>query len=82
MQKNFKNKPDFLVFIADTITREVIKILVLSSIKSSSGKFSRIFDLDHPEPEIETYIVNEYYEQGPKMHEMFTKLARAFKIEE
>ena len=81
MQKNFKNKPDFLVFTTDIITRECVKAAVLSAVKESSSKFP-IFNLDRPEPEVENYIVVEYYEQGPKMHELFVKLARTFSIGE
>lgn len=79
MKKNFKNRLDFLVFIADTITREAIRALVLSGVKENLSKF-RIFDIDHPEPQIEEYIIREYYEQGPKMHEMFVKFVKTIKI--
>jgi len=75
MKKNFKIKNDFLVFIADTITREAIRALVLSGIKESSSTFP-IFNPDNPELEIENYMINEYYEKGPKMHDLFTKLAK------
>jgi len=81
MRKNFRAKSDFLVFTADTITREVIKACVTSGIEESSSRFY-IFDLDHPEKDIETHVIREYYEHGPMMHEMFTKLARTFKLGE
>jgi len=80
-KKNFRNRGEFLVFIADTITREVIKAFVLSGIEENSSRFP-IFDSDHPEPEIEGHITREYYEQGPKMHEMFINLAKSLKLEE
>jgi len=80
-KKNFRDKPDFLIFITDTITREVIRTFVLSGIKENSSRFP-LFDIDHPEPEIETHIIREYYEQGTKMHEMFINLARGLKIED
>ena len=78
-QKNFRIKLDFLVFVADTITREIIRAFVLSGYKEGSSGF-RIFDIDHPEPEIDDHVIREYYEQGPRMHEMFIKLARTFKV--
>jgi hypothetical protein len=80
-RKNFRNRGEFLVFIADTITREVIKAFVLSGIEENSSRFP-IFDSDHPEPEIEGHITREYYEQGPKMHDMFINLAKNLKLEE
>jgi hypothetical protein len=80
-KNNFRNRGEFLVFIADTITREVIKAFVLSGIKENSSRFP-IFDSDHPEPYIEDHITLEYYEQGPKMHEMFINLAKNLKLEE
>jgi len=81
MRKNFRARSDFLVFAADTITREVIKACVASGIEESSSRFY-IFDLDHPEKDIETHVIHEYYEHGPMMHEMFMKLARTFKLGE
>jgi hypothetical protein len=81
MKKNFKARPDFLVFVADTITREVIKSFVSSGIKENSSRFP-IFDMEHPEKETDLHIIREYYENGPRMHEMFLKLARSFKLEE
>ncbi len=80
-KKDFRNKMDFLIFIADTITREAIRTIVLSGIKENLSRF-HIFDTDNPELEIEDHVVREYYEQGPKMHAMFIKLARGLKLEE
>ena len=79
MKKNFRNRQDFLVFVTDTITREAIKAMVKAGIRENSSKFP-ILDIDHPEPEIEDHIVREYYEQGPKLHELFVKLVRTFKL--
>jgi len=81
MKKDFRSKRDFLVFVADTITREAIKAMVYAGIKENSSRFY-IFDTDHPEIEIEDHIIREYYEQGPKLHELFIKLARTFKLGE
>jgi len=80
-KKDFRNKIDFLTFIADIITREAIRAIVLSGIKENLSGF-RIFDTDHSEPEIEAYVDHKYYEEGPKMHNMFIKLARGLKLEE
>jgi len=79
--KDFRKKLDFLTFIADIITREAIRAMVLSGIEENLSKF-HIFDMDHPEPEIEDHIICEYYEQGIKMHELFKKLAKTFKMGE
>lgn len=78
-KKDFRTKSDFLVFIADTIARESTRAFVLSGYKENSSRFP-IFDIDHPELEIEDHVIREYYEQGSKMHEMFIRLARTFKI--
>jgi len=75
MKKTFRNRPDFLVFVADTLTREAMRAVVLSGIDKNSSRF-RMFDLDHPEKEIEDHITREYYEQGPRMHELFLRLAK------
>jgi len=79
MKKSFKNRPDFLVFVADTLTREAMKVVVLSGIRENSSRFP-LFDLDHPEKEIEDHITREYYEQGPKMHELFLKLVKEIRL--
>jgi len=81
MKKGFISKMDFLVFVADTLTREAVKACVLTGIEENSSRF-RIFDMENPEKEIEGHIDREYFEQGPKMHEMFMKLARTFKLGE
>jgi len=81
MKKGFNNRPDFLVFVADVLTREAVKVAVSSGIKESSSRFP-IFDMDHPEKEIEDHISREYFEQGPRMHELFIKLAREIKLRE
>lgn len=81
MVKNFRNRLDFLVFIADSMVREAIRAIVTQGIKESSSKFY-IFDMDHPESAIEGHVAREYYENGPKMHEMFIQLARTFKLGE
>jgi len=57
--KNFKNRPEFLIFIADTITREAVKAFVLSGVRENSSRFE-IFDIDHPESDIEGHITHEY----------------------
>lgn len=68
------------MFIADIITREAIEASVSSAIKENSSRFP-IFDIDHPEPYIEDYKIVEYYERGPKMHEMFINLAKNLRPE-
>ncbi|MBU3906909.1 MAG: ATP-binding protein, partial [Nanoarchaeota archaeon] len=78
-KKDFRAKSDFLVFVADTITRQILRAFVLTGFKENSSRFS-IFDIDHPEPEIEEHVIREYYEQGHIMHEMFIKLAKTFKV--
>jgi len=78
MQGKFTNKPDFLVFVSDVITREVLRSIVLHGIKEGLSRY-HIFDLEHPEPEIEDHIVREYYEYGPRMHEAFVKLVHTLK---
>jgi hypothetical protein len=81
MKKGFKTRPDFLVFVADTLTREAVKAIVSSGIEENLSRF-RIFDMDHPEEEIKEHMNREYYEQGPRMHELFLKLAREIKLGE
>ena len=78
MQGKFTNRPDFLVFVSDVITREVLRAIVLHGIKEGLSRYS-IFDLDHPEPEMEDHIAREYYEYGPRMHEAFVKLVHTLK---
>ncbi len=78
MQGKFTNKPDFLVFVADVITREVLRSIVQHGIKEGLSRYP-IFDLEHPEPEVEDHITREYYEYGPRMHEAFTKLVHTLK---
>ncbi|MEM3523404.1 MAG: ATP-binding protein [Thermoproteota archaeon] len=79
-KKNFKNRPEFQTFIADVITREVVRAFVISGVNENSSRYP-IFNSDHPEPEIDFYIIQEYYEKGPIMHEMFTRLAKSLKLE-
>jgi hypothetical protein len=81
MVKNFNNRLDFLTFIADTLTREVLRAFVTTAVAESSSRFP-IFNMDRPESEIEDHVIHEYYENGPKMHEMFVQLARSFKLGE
>jgi hypothetical protein len=79
MVKNFCNRLDFQTFIADTLTREVLKALVMRAVEENSSRFP-IFNMDHPESEIEDHIIHEYYENGPKMHEMFLQLSKTFNL--
>jgi hypothetical protein len=79
MGKNFRRKSSFLVFIADTITREVLRAFVETGVRENSSRFP-IFDMTRPESEIADHIVREYYEKGPRMHELFIHLAKTFKI--
>jgi hypothetical protein len=82
MVGNYRNSKEFQVFFADVITREVIKTIVRRGVRESSTRFP-IFDMSHAEVEIEDYMIRQYYDNGPKLHGMFMKLARAFqKIEE
>ena len=81
MVKNFNNRLDFQTFMADTLTREVLRAFVTTAVEESSSRFP-IFNMDHPEAEIEDHIVHEYYTNGPKMHEMFMQLARTLKLGE
>lgn len=81
MKKNFNNRSDFQVFIADTLTREVLKALVTTAVEESSSRFP-IFNMNRPESEIEDHIAHEYYKNGPKMHKMFMQLARTFRLGE
>jgi len=78
MQGKFTNRPDFLVFVSDVITREVLRSIVLHGIKEGLSRY-HIFDLERPEPEIEDHIAREYYEYGPRMHEAFLKLVHTLK---
>ena len=79
MRGKFKNRVDFLVFVADVMTREVVKSFVVGGIKENLSRFP-IFDLDHPEPEIDTYVAREYYEHGLRLHEAFMKLVGSLKL--
>jgi hypothetical protein len=79
MVKNFNNRLDFQTFMADTLTRQVLRALVTRAVEENSSRFP-IFNMDRPESEIEEHIVHEYYENGPKMHEMFLQLSKAFTL--
>jgi hypothetical protein len=81
MVKNFNNRADFLTFVADTLTREVLRAFVTTAVAESSSRFP-IFNMDHPENEIEDHMTHEYYENGPRMHEMFLQLSRTLKLGE
>jgi hypothetical protein len=79
MRGNFKNRADFLVFVADVMTREVVRSFVVGGIKENLSRFP-IFDLDHPEPEIDAHVAHEYYEHGPRLHEAFMRLVGSLKL--
>lgn len=79
MKKNFTSRTDFLVFVGDVITREAVRTIVVNGVEENSSSFP-IFDMDHKEVEIEYYIMVEYHKQGSKMHELFSNLAKTFKI--
>jgi len=79
MRGRFKNRADFLVFAADVMTREVVRSFVVGGIKENLSRFP-LFDLDHPEPEIDVYVAREYYEHGPRLHEAFVNLMRSLKL--
>ncbi|MGC9203037.1 MAG: hypothetical protein ACP5HX_10265 [Thermoproteota archaeon] len=79
-KKDFKNRLDFLTFLSDVITREALRALVLSGIRESSSRFP-IFNPDHQEQEIEDYISREYFDQGPKLHDLFLNLAKGLKVQ-
>lgn len=81
MVKDFRNRLDFLVFIADALTREAIRAIVTKSVEESSSKFP-ILDQTHPENEIRQHINHEYYKTGLRMHDIFIPLARTFKLAE
>jgi hypothetical protein len=81
MQKNFRNRLDFIVFIADALTREAIRAIVTKSVEESASKFA-ILDMQHPEIEMEQHIVHEYFKTGTRMHDMFIQLARTVKLAE
>lgn len=79
MKKDFMNKSEFLVFVADVLTREAVKTVVSSGIEENSSRF-RILDLEKPDFEIEQHVNREYFEQGPAMHELFLKLLRGIQL--
>jgi hypothetical protein len=79
MKKDFMNRSEFLVFVADVLTREAIKAVVNSGIEENSSRFP-IFDMDNPELEIDEHVRREYFEQGLTMHNLFMKLLRDIKL--
>ncbi|MGC9086018.1 MAG: hypothetical protein ACP5IT_07525, partial [Thermoproteota archaeon] len=79
-KKDYKDRLDFLTFLSDVITREALRAFVLTGIKESSSRFP-IFNLDHPEQEIERYVTREYFDQGPKLHDLFLNLAKSLKVQ-
>jgi len=79
MKGRFKNRADFLVFVADVMTREVVRSFVMGGIRENLSRFP-IYDSEHPEPDIETYVTQEYYEHGPGLHEAFKKLVSSLKL--
>jgi len=81
MKKGFNSKMDFLVFAADTLTREALRACVLTGIEENSSRFP-IFDMENREKDIEDHIDREYFEQGPEMHELFMKLVREIELGE
>jgi len=81
MVKGFRNRLDFLIFVADAFTREAIRAIVTKSIEESSSKFP-ILDMTHPESEMEQHIINEYFKNGTRMHDIFIQLAKTIKLAE
>ena len=79
MKKDYMNRPDFLVFVADVLTREAMKAVVISGIEDNLARFM-ILDMDNPQYEIEEHINREYFEEGPRMHEVFMKLVKDIKL--
>ena len=78
---DFRKKPDFLAFLADTLSRTAIKAVVVCGINESSSRFP-IFDQDRPEIEIDRYATKEYFENGLVMHELFLELCKSIKFGE
>jgi hypothetical protein len=81
MVKGFRNRLDFLVFVADSLTREAIRAIVTKSVEESSSKFP-ILDMTHSEIEMEQYVIYEYFKTGTRMHDMFIQLTRTIKLAE
>jgi hypothetical protein len=79
-KKDYKDRLDFLTFLSDVMTREALRAFILTGIKESSSRFS-IFDTDHPEQEIESHITREYFDKGPKLHDLFFNLAKSLKVQ-
>ena len=79
MKKDYRNRPDFIVFVADVLTRGALKAVVISGIDENSSRFP-IFGMDNPEYEIEEHINREYFEEGPRMHELFMKVVKDIKF--
>lgn len=77
-KKDYNNRLDFLTFLSDIMTREALKVFVLSGIRESSSRFS-IFNYDRPEPEIEDHITREYFDQGSRLHDLFFNLTKTLK---
>lgn len=66
---------------ADALTREAIRAIVTKSVEENLSKFA-ILDMQHPEIETEQHIIHEYFKNGTRMHDMFTPLAKTFKLAE
>lgn len=75
----FRKKKDFLVFTADSLTREACRAIIETAIDRGSSQYA-ILDQDNPEPEIREHYLNQYYENGSKFHDLFFDLLKNFEI--
>ena len=78
-KKNYRNRPDFLVFIADHLTLTSLEAIIRTGVKINSSRFP-IFNQNNPEVDIKRHLQDEYFKNGPKLHDLFTKLIKSLKI--
>lgn len=79
-KRDFQIRPNFIVFVTDTLARAVVKAFVECAVEVSSSEFP-LFNLDNPIAEIEKYITEQYYKEGAKIHDILPSLIKTFKLE-
>jgi len=78
--RNFKRKPDFITFFADTITREIIKAAIIRGMQNNSPSFPQTTPGYITFEDVDAYFTREYYEKGPELHEISKHLIKKLKF--
>jgi hypothetical protein len=78
--KNFKSRPDFITFLAETITREIIKAAIIRGMQNNSPSFPQTTPGYITFEDVDAYFTREYYEKGPELHELSKHLIKKLKF--